>query len=258
MKMQLIQRAIIDFTDDLKKVAAKTGTPLQAKFVANNKKTLWRYQTLYTKEPATITWLQGLDEGDVLWDVGANIGLYSLFAALVRGARVVAFEPGAANYWIMNENIRVNNLQDLVQALCVALSDKTTFDALHMHSTDAGQALNQTKQAVDDHGRAFKAQFRQAIFLVKADDMVERFGIAPPTAIKVDVDGAELDVLAGASNVMASPGLKKVSLELNSHDEKTVRDATAIMTQHGFSLIGSHSSPLAGGTEIQNFHFMRS
>ena len=258
MKMTMIRRAIIDFEDELKKVSSKENAELQVKFVTNNDKTLWRYKTLYTKEPATIAWLKDLDASDVLWDVGANVGIYSIFAAMVKGARVVSFEPGAANYWILNENIRVNSLQDRVKALCVALSDQTTFDALHMRSTGAGQTLNQTKHAVDDHGNAFTAEFRQAIFLVKADDLIEHYGIEPPTAIKVDVDGAELDVLAGASGMLANRRLRRMSLELNSFDEKTVKAATAIMEQNGFGFIGSHASPMDIKGTIKNFHFMRS
>lgn len=259
MKMQLIRRALIDFADEPQVLATKTkdGAKLQARFVSNNPKTLWRYQTLYTKEPATIAWLEELDDNDVLWDVGSNVGVYSIFAALVRRARVFAFEPGAANYWILNSNIKVNALEDRIQAMCAALSDQTKLDTLHMRSTGAGQTLNQTKRPVDDHGKSFTPSFRQSVFLVTADDLIARFGVVPPTAMKIDVDGAELDVLAGASGLLLSPDLRRISLELNRLDTATVERATATLTGAGFTLTGSYKSPLAGEDVIRNYHFVR-
>ena len=54
-----------------------------------------RARSLLSKEPETITWLDRLEEDDVLWDVGACVGSYSIYAAVRRGVRVVAFEPAS-------------------------------------------------------------------------------------------------------------------------------------------------------------------
>ena len=57
----------------------------------------WRYETLLDKEPETIEWIDGFETGDTLWDIGANIGIYSIYAG-VKGIRTWGFEPHFANY----------------------------------------------------------------------------------------------------------------------------------------------------------------
>src|SRR2546423_5415633 len=79
------------------------------------------------KEPWTVRWLErNLREGDVLYDVGANIGAYSLIAdALGRGARVVAIEPAYANYAALCDNVLLNGRGDRIVPLPVALAEET-------------------------------------------------------------------------------------------------------------------------------------
>jgi len=93
------------------------------KFHRPNNVSAWRANTLYTKEPATIGWLMSLPSGSVLWDVGANIGIYSVFAAVQRDCRVVAFEPSPTFYAELMANIELNDV--LVTAVNVALGDQT-------------------------------------------------------------------------------------------------------------------------------------
>src|SRR5205085_611263 len=73
-----------------------------------------RADDLLGKEPDTIRWLNGISRDAVLWDVGANVGVFSLYAGLLRGASVVAFEPLAANFHVLSRNIQINGLEDRV------------------------------------------------------------------------------------------------------------------------------------------------
>ena len=68
----------------------------------------------------------------MLLDCGANVGMYSVWAAATRRARVVAFEPESQNYAILNRNILINNLTDRVTAYCMGLSDSSGLSTLHM------------------------------------------------------------------------------------------------------------------------------
>ena len=67
----------------------------------------WRAKTLLTKEPETIEWINGFNKTDIFWDIGANVGVYSLYAAL-RGLSVLAFEPSPSNYYLLSRNIEIN------------------------------------------------------------------------------------------------------------------------------------------------------
>ena len=78
---------------------------------------LWQAEHLFTKEPETIAWIEQMPPGSVLWDIGANVGTYAIYAAQ-RGMHVVAFEPSAANYYVLNRNIHLNKLSTQVSAYC--------------------------------------------------------------------------------------------------------------------------------------------
>src|SRR3990167_5131009 len=82
----------------------------QMRFAAFNARCEWRVRTLATKEPSVYEWLQTLGPDDVLFDVGANIGVYTVFAAVCMGARVVAFEPEAQNFAALNLNLSLNDI----------------------------------------------------------------------------------------------------------------------------------------------------
>jgi precorrin-6B methylase 2 len=57
-----------------------------------------RVQSLFTKEPITLAWIDSFKEGETLFDIGANLGMYTVYAAVMRNANVYAFEPEALNY----------------------------------------------------------------------------------------------------------------------------------------------------------------
>ena len=141
--------------------------------------TNWRADRIYINEPKTLDWIAGFAKTDVLLDVGANVGMYSIWAAKTRGIRVFACEPESQNYAVLNKNIVVNSLIDEVIAYSVAISDEAKFDTLNLSSFAAGQALHGFEHAVTTRD-AFAAQFeafvpvhRQGCISTTIDDMVE-------------------------------------------------------------------------------------
>ena len=100
----------------------------QIKFYCLNDMTVGRARTLFIKEPETIEWIDTFEEGDVLWDIGANVGVYSLYAAIIKKADVLSFEPSASNYFILNKNIEINDLSEKVRAFCIAFSDSRSSE----------------------------------------------------------------------------------------------------------------------------------
>ena len=69
-----------------------------------NKITEFRARTFHEKEPETLEWIDSIGKEETLWDIGANVGLYSMYAAQ-KGLKVLAFEPSPANYHLLNSNI---------------------------------------------------------------------------------------------------------------------------------------------------------
>jgi len=100
----------------------------------------WRAKTLLTKEPETIEWINGFNKTDVLWDIGANLGVYSLYAAR-RGLSVLAFEPSPSNYYLLSRNIEINKMDENISAYCVALNNETKLDSFYMANTELGGGI---------------------------------------------------------------------------------------------------------------------
>src|SRR5436305_382256 len=83
---------------------------LKMRFSTPSVFTHWRVDSIRTKEPWTLEWIATFAPGDTLLDVGANVGMYTIWASVTRQARVFAFEPEAQNYALLNRNIQLNDV----------------------------------------------------------------------------------------------------------------------------------------------------
>ena len=116
---------------------------------------VWRARTSLTKEPETLEWINTFEDADVLWDIGANVGVYSLYAAL-RRLTVLAFEPSSANSYVLSRNVEINKMDDRVSTFCLAFNNMTKWDLLYMSDTQFGGALSSFSHPVDIHGKSLK------------------------------------------------------------------------------------------------------
>lgn len=202
-------------------------------FHTPNRKTLWRAQTLLSKEPETIEWIAGFRTGDVLVDVGANVGMYSIWAAATRQTQVFAFEPEAHNYALLNRNIVSNCLTDRVTAYCAALLDESRFDLLHLSASEIGGSCHSFGEELDFRLQPAQFRYTQGCFSVSLDELVEKKVIPVPQHIKIDVDGLEHKVLIGAQKTLTHPALKSLLVEINTHVTQHM-NSVDLMQDHGF------------------------
>ena len=177
----------------------------------------WRVDSLMTKEPCTIDWIAGFAAGEVLVDVGANVGMYTVWAAATRGVRVFAFEPESQNYALLSRNLMLNGLGESVKAYCLALSDVAGFSELHLSSIDPGTSCHQLGEKVDPLHRPAQPVFSQGCQSARLDDLVRDGVVPPPQHIKIDVDGFEPKVIAGAAQVVRAPGTRSLLIEVNQN-----------------------------------------
>ena len=200
---------------------------------------------LVTREPDTIAWLdEFVRSGDYLWDVGANIGAYALYAALRDGVTVTAFEPMPGNHGVLTDALIANGLGDRVTALPMGLSDHTGLVTIHLIDTEAGTGLHALGEPVNVRGR-FEAAASITVPVIRGDEAVARFGIARPTHIKIDVDGHEMKVLQGLSGVL--DGVKSVWIETTPDADKSGANAEidSFLAAHGFKR-GTLAQPVKG------------
>lgn len=225
------------------------------RFVASSPILLWRARTLLSKEPETISWLKEFGEQDVLFDIGANVGLYTVYAAR-RGARVCAFEPESANFALLNRNLSINGVAARAIAYPLAVSDGTRLDTLRLSRLEPGAALHAFGANVDQKGEVFRPAFEQGCLSVSIDELVHRFGLPQPTRIKIDVDGLERLIIAGAGRVLANPRLKDVLIEINEADPADLEMIRALGAQ-GFAVKARGEPVLAGQARMRNFILAR-
>jgi FkbM family methyltransferase len=205
----------------------------QLKFTTPNRMTQWRVESLFTKEPDTIAWLQQMQAGEVLVDVGANVGMYSVFSAVVRGVKVFAFEPESQNYALLNSNIALNNLSGQVVAYPLALSDRSGADALYLSEFSAGGSCHSFGEEVGFDLKPRGSAFAQGAFSVPLDQLVSSGAVPVPDHIKLDVDGFEHKVIMGARETLSNPKVQSILVELNTHLEEH-RSAIALLESLGF------------------------
>jgi FkbM family methyltransferase len=208
------------------------------------------------KEPWTIDWLRSLPAGAVLYDVGANIGITSLIAAerVDRQIQVVALEPAPMNFASLVRNIVLNGFSDRVVALPVGLGPETGVEALNLSTWEPGGALH----AFGDFGfskpdRIPTVEGVHRCLRFRLDNLVRWRGLPFPTHLKIDVDGAEFDVLEGARAVMADPRLRGAQIEVVDRDAQVTQSRKMIdfMQSASFTLIASYPHTYPGVTDHQ-------
>ena len=185
---------------------------------------LWRSQTLFIKEPETIEWIDNMTSEDILWDIGANVGLYSIYAGK-KGMEVFAFEPSALNTFFISKNIEVNNLKNNVFLFPIAVSDKNEFGYLNMTSTDLGGALNEFNvndiQSVHAGQCTREVVFKQGMFSYSIDEIIKKYAFKVPNYIKIDVDSIEDKIIYGASETLYDSNIKGLLVELDETEKRT-------------------------------------
>lgn len=193
------------------------------------------------KEPDTVKWIEDfMKPGDVFYDVGANVGAYSLVAAkyFAGAVKVYAFEPAFLNFSQLCRNIFLNNCQEAVFPLSVALSSKTSIGDFNYRDLVTGGALHTLGETIDHKGEMFTPVVTQRMLSYRLDDLIDQFKIAKPSHIKIDVDGIEKAVLEGAQNTLSSPSLRSIDVELGEGEGQ--REVIELLREKGFKLDSQH------------------
>lgn len=171
-------------------------------------------------EPDTRWWIEThIRPGECLWDVGANVGLYTLYACADPGVRAVSFEPVAGTFAHLAHNIALNGFGARATPLCLALSDATGLQPLHLASMEPGTAMHALSKPENMRGK-FEAAGVQMVAVFRGDELVRELSVAPPDHIKIDVDGHELKVLQGLGEWLGKVRTVWIEMEDSADDAK--------------------------------------
>jgi FkbM family methyltransferase len=201
---------------------AHVGSPLER----------WRADTLLTKEPETTAWLDRTIAADsVFYDVGANIGMYTLYAAALypETVRAVCFEPEPMNFARLNQNIAANGLSGRVLAYAIGLGAQRGIATMPLSTLEAGGALH----GDDQIDRIAAAHVVGIDVWPLAEVLAAQPDLPPPTHLKIDVDGPELAVLEGARPILGNAALRHALVEVT---EATAPEVETTFAAAGFEV----------------------
>jgi FkbM family methyltransferase len=217
-------------------------------FFCPSRQTLQRVQSLYKKEPETLSWIDNFQLHNskkiVFWDIGANIGLYSIYAAIkFNNVEIICFEPSTSNTRTLSRNISINNLESKISIFPLALSDKKNIISYFNETSFLeGSAISNFNSNIDYRGKIVrKNQIKNKynLFGTSIDNLILNKILKVPNYIKIDVDGIEHLILKGAKNLLKNNNLKELLIEMNSTYSKQFEFINTLMEVNNFKKIVS-------------------
>lgn len=217
-----------------------------------------RRQTFWYKEPETIEWIKSFADGDTFWDVGANVGIYSLFcASRHRNSVIHAFEPHRGNFAHLRANTILNNFPRLFAHNCAILDHHATELFYEPTRDEIGASGGQAEHPLTDTSAYYP------VWVTSLDDLVEPFGC--PTHVKIDIDGQELRVVQGMTTLLLDSTLRSVLVEVDlSHGTErdevcTIFGRSGFTTDNVFNRMKNHSRVRRAkeGIRVENVIFTR-
>jgi len=225
-------------------------------FFVPNEIIAWRVKTLFTQEPETLKWIDSFDKNHkVFWDIGGNIGLYSLYAALKHeNLDIYCFEPSTSNLRILTRNISINNLEKKIKICQFALSDKkNVFQIMNETYFKEGQSMSTYSYKTDFEGKNFIPEQKYNIYGTTIDHLIETQTLKCPNYIKLDVDGIEHKILKSAKKILMNNDLKSILVEVNENYKNQHLEVIKIMNENQFKLISKKQNIL----EVKNTKFSK-
>jgi FkbM family methyltransferase len=207
---------------------------VELKFIVPNWLTKFRANSFAVKEPETLLWIEKMEPGKTFWDIGANVGIYSIYAAKKQNVNVVAFEPSLLNLEILLRNVLVNDLNSKITLIPLALSNKNAVQQLFMSKSDFiwGGAHNSMGKNVGQDGKELLKPIISSQISISMDSCLEVFGLKQPDYVKIDVDGLEMMVLSGGEKTFQK--VRSVLIEVDKAFEGQSANVSKFLTSLGF------------------------
>jgi len=210
------------------------------RFLNHGRKSCWRAETILTKEPDSLKWIDGMGSGSVFWDIGANVGVLTLYAASRGDLEVWAFEPAAVNYYILTANCELNAFSKEVRCLLLGFGQTTELAELRVSQLDAAGAFSFKQKK----GRE-EISDRQMVQVWAIDDLIERYDMRCPNYIKIDVHGLTQEILTGATRTLLRPDVRQIQIEAKEHGAAGKR-ISEFLAAFGFRIVNRNMK--RGGT----------
>ena len=213
----------------------------EIKFFVPNQITNWRVDTYFSKEPETLEWIDSFEKKEnlIFWDIGANIGLYSIYNSLKNPkSTIIAFEPSSSNLRVLTRNISINNLEKNIKVVSIPLTNKENiFQEMNEGQFVEGGALNSFGEKFDFEGKEFKPTMKYNLLGTTINFFLENSILDIPDYIKIDVDGIEHLILEGGDKFLNDKKVKSLSIEINENFKEQYDKVLNLMNKYEFKLL---------------------
>ena len=212
------------------------------KFSNPNNITDWRIKTFNSKEPETLDWINKFTPNSTFWDIGANIGQYSVYAAKkFKNLKVISFEPSVFNLELLARNIYINKLGNIT-IMPLPISNKNQDNHFSMTNTDWGGALSSYGTNNNWEGQKMNIKFDYKIFSLMPQTLISTYDLKFPDYLKIDVDGTEdLILISFGENIKK---IKSILIEVNDNFIKQKNNIESFLLSNNFKLIQKAQSNL--------------
>ena len=207
-------------------------------FFTPNQLLSWRVNTFFSKE--TLKWIDEFDSKNkaIFWDIGSNIGLYSIYANLKhKNLKVISFEPSTSNLRILSRNISINKMENQITICQLPLGQSPlNFNKMNETNFMEGFSENTFGKDINFEGKKMKTNNSYELLGTSIDQLVKDGILKCPTYVKIDVDGIEHLILSGATNILADISLKSILVEINEDFKEQYNTIFKIMDNYHFKL----------------------
>lgn len=201
--------------------------------------TKYRLVNFFNKEPDTLGWINNFKKKSIFFDIGANNGNYSIYAAVTHSSikEIFAFEPSFLNTRVLSRNISINKLNNKIKIIQLPLSNKTN-KILEMSETtfEEGGAFNNFGEKINSKSIIHSIKNNYAILGTNLDYLINSKILPIPNYIKIDVDGIEHLILKGAKKTIENKKVKSILIELYPSFKKQYNFCFKILKKNGFKL----------------------
>ncbi len=215
----------------------------------------YRADTFSTKEPETLEWIDGFQKKSIFWDIGANVGLYSCYAAKMKNCKVYSFEPSVFNLELLAKNIWLNELTSNISIIPLPLNDSIGFNTLNMSSVLWGGALSTFGETYGFDGEQLNKVFDFTTIGITMNDSCNLLNIPIPDYIKIDVDGIEHLILKGGEDILKKT--KEILIEIDDEFELQVNQTNEILQKCGLILQEKKHAEIYNNTTTYNQIWVR-
>ena len=225
---------------------------IEMRFSVPNRLNHFRVETFSYKEPETINWIESFSKGSILWDIGANVGLYTIYAAKARDSIVYAFEPSVFNLELLARNSFLNQVQKQVIIMPIALNDVMGENKMLITDTEWGGAFSTFGRNLNWEGKNINSEFEFQTFGISMDQAFELLRIPMPDYVKIDVDGLEHFILKNGQQVLSQ--VKGILIEINDNFQEQSETCKQLLLKAGLTLAEKKHSDMFDGTKYSSLY----